>query len=210
MDFHSAHLRRSIMATDDVYANIQRRLLSDHVLCDVNEKNEVVGTYPLRKVNVNDLEKLRSNGKPGLILKYSVIKGYPEYWYTEIPKSFSLVSKKWFHHSCSECKLLGTAEAANLKVCVWAKSIKQAQQFENFEYIDVAIETFNTMKYKLPPVLKIRECGHFVPYPPRVITPLPVGVRKKNALLLAQFLDASLTTVEDLKEYEDKHLRGIV
>lgn len=190
------------MTTTEFYNSIKEKLFNEHVLCDVTD-NEVTKVYPLIKITDSDLKELRSSGKPGFVFKYIDESKNPEYWYTEIPKNFKLVSKKWLGHICGTCQLLGTMEGSNLSKCAWAKTIKQALRIEEHKFLRVAAETFNT---KDPEVLKISACKNFSCSTKKDEKKLSIGARKFNALRLAQHLDPSLQTVEDLKRYEEKYL----
>lgn len=177
--------------------DIKNKLSNEHILCD-DSKGEIV-EYPLRRVTEAELEGLRASKKPGVIYKETIIKGYPTYWYSEIPANLSLVAKKWYPQKCAECTVLGTEEGSDLRTCAWAYTIRQALKFEKLEYIETAIETFNIPKT----AFKVEECGHFVPYPEKKVS--KNVCRKHSALLLAQFLDESIETFGDLKRYEQKN-----
>ena len=187
---------------------IKDKMLDEHILCDVSDSGKILAEYPLKKISQEELIKVRRSKKPGFVLKVSVIPGRPEYWYTEVPRTFSLVSKKWLEHICGGCSILGTMEGASLKRCAWAMYIKQALRIEDHDFLTTAAEVFNTNK---PAVLKITDCEHFKPYPqkPADKKPSQTGVRRLNALKLAQFIDPSLETVGDLIKFEEQnHLRS--
>lgn len=192
------------------FANVYTYLVDGHILCDAevgkNGEYNIVKRFPLTKITADMLSTIRASGKPGFVLKQTSKSGNPEYWYTSIPADFSLVAKKWCPHNCGECTVLGSKEGASLKTCAWAGTIRDGMMFEKLPYIECAVEIFNTLKTDS---LKIALCANFEPYAKKEKVSYPIGVRKRNALMLAQHLDESLETFQDLHEFEQKNRMGI-
>lgn len=116
-------------------------------------------TYPLTPVNVEEISKLRASGNPGFVLKNE-----GSYFYTEIPRTLSLVSNDILgNHKCPYCKHFFSSTAPCPKLTdpslSWftrrlpaseeeipkfiERAVEQSSRIEKFPFIIKGYETFN-------------------------------------------------------------------
>lgn len=116
-------------------------------------------TYPLTEVTKEELFQLRVSGKPGFVLKKD-----NSYFYTEIPRTLSLVSNDILgKHKCPDCKNFFSSTDVCPKVkdpsFSWftrrlpsskeeipkfiAHAVEESSRIEKFPFITQGYETFN-------------------------------------------------------------------
>ena len=141
-------------------------------------KNITIGeeTYPLMEVSRAEIETLRLSGKPGLVIKKN-----SRVFYAELPSSKMedvRVRVNGGTHMCGACHRLSAVsdeEGGCAKVRAYSRGI------ENFKFIILGVETFNTQN----DIFNVYKCTHWCPFvdKPKTLTPTQ---RAKVKLTIAQ------------------------
>lgn len=128
-----------------------KRVISDETI-----GKDIIKTvkFPLKEVDVSELEELRATTIPGFVLKE-----YDRYYYAEIERNFKipldLLNKK---HKCDDIHVCMRLTAASDEMGGCGKVRSYSKCIERFDWITLGYETFNTNQ----DIFVVGECLHYV------------------------------------------------
>ena len=129
------------------------KYLDDNLL---PRQEEVLKSFPLREISLEELEQLRNQKIPGFVLKE-----YDKYYFAHIPENEKILCIQNFcSHQCANCNRM-SAESDECGGCQKVRT--GARYIENFEWIDIGYETFNTRLN----VFFVSQCSHHCNIPKR-------------------------------------------
>jgi len=159
----------------------------------ISSNTELVETFELKEISVEELAKKRNSNIPGFVLKED-----KKYFYTDVNPKIRFVSECFLgYHMCS----FGNKDCSRLSAALDEEGgcarIRDANPWiEEYDFISKGVQTFNTKAN----CFVILSCGHYAPYKPRK----SVTQQKKELLMesLANFY------YDDFPTYEDIHKRN--
>lgn len=163
----------------------------------VSAKTTVEKEFPFREVEKTEILSLHESGIPGFILKEN-----GKYYYTEIEYTTKFYSTKLLgDHVCAEkgkeCRHLSAAGDEN-GGC--SKIREGSSHIENYDYITLGYETFNTCNCDAFVVLKCNRYEKCLPKP-------KISKKRKDELRVsvAQFLYDDVESLADIRRIKERN-----